>query len=191
MEGFELILDKDESIVKTYKPNRKRFVLINIIGLLIFFLIPIALLIVGILGSINTIEFVDEAGNPDPSVPVTMLAVGCLFALGFIVAIVGLFLRYHKTLYCITNKRIIIRHGFIGVDFKSLNLTAISGVFVQVDFADKFIKPNTGTITFASSATPIIQGSQKNGYVPFAFAHVDNPYEVYREVKGFVDEANS
>ena len=189
MEGFELILDSDETIVKTYKPNRKRFVIVGFIGCLPSLIIPGIIIMFAIFGLTGIIEMTDEAGNPDTSGSVVMLIFASIFALFLLIGAFYPLMRYKKALYCITNKRIIIRHGIIGVDFKSLNLKDISAVFVEVNFLDKWVRPNTGTIRFGSAATPMLQGNQRNGYVPFAFQHIDDPYETYREVKTYVDNA--
>lgn len=192
MEGFELILDEDEVIVKTYKPNRKRFCFLEILKVLPFIIIPALIIMFAIFNITGILIFIveEEGGKPDMMGAIWMAVFGGLFFLGMLWVLFQPTFRYPKALYCVTNKRIIIRHGIIGADFKSLKLKDISAVYVEVNFLDKMVKPNTGTVTFASSATPITQGNQKNGYVPFAFMHVDNPYDVYREVKGFVDDAS-
>lgn len=190
MHDFDVILDAEESIAKIYKPNKKRFALFGAIAVIPSLLIPVGIMILGILGFIGVIPFADDSGEIDNTGPLIMAIFGGIFVIAMIVAVFTPFLKYKKAAYCITNKRIIIKYGVIGADFKSLNLDAISAVYVEVNFLDKFIRPNTGTITFASSATPMVQGNQKNGYVPFAFAHVNDPYEVYKEVKGLVDAAN-
>ena len=190
MHDFDVILDAEESIAKIYKPNKKRFALFGAIAVIPSLLIPVGIMILGILGFIGVIPFADDSGEIDNTGPLIMAIFGGIFVIAMIVAVFTPFLKYKKAAYCITNKRIIIKYGVIGADFKSLNLDAISAVYVEVNFLDKFIRLNTGTITFASSATPMVQGNQKNGYVPFAFAHVNDPYEVYKEVKGLVDAAN-
>ena len=56
---------------------------------------------------------------------------------------------------------------------------------VRVDFLDKLAKPTTGTITFASPASPMIQNGQAGGGSAYAFKHIENPYDVYKRVKQF------
>ena len=190
MHDFDVILDAEESIAKIYKPNKKRFALFGAIALVPSLLIPVGIVVLGVLGYLGIIPFTNDDGSRDTFSPLIMAIFGGFFSVAMLIAVFTPFLKYKKAAYCITNKRIIIKYSVIGADFKSLNLDAISAVYVEVNFLDKFIRPNTGTITFASSATPMVQGNQKNGYVPFAFAHVNDPYEVYKEVKGLVDAAN-
>jgi len=96
-------------------------------------------------------------------------------------------LSYNKRFYAYTNKRIIIQNGFIGIDFKSLDLKFIGATEVKVDFLDKLLKRNTGTIKFGSHATPTnVQGVQA-----FQFVGILDPYNVYKEIKKHMDEVKS
>ena len=187
MEDFSLILDSGETILKTYKPNKKRFTLISFIGALPSLIFPIGFLVLGILMITQVIQVVDENNNPDYMPGIMMSIFASIFVFFVLAGFFSTFFRYKKAMYCITNKRIIIRHGFIGVDFKSLDLKAIGAVNVQVDFLDKLVKPNTGKITFASSSAPLTTQNQKGQIVPFEFACVDNPYDVYREIKELIN----
>ena len=192
MKGFELILDNNETILKTYKPNKKRFILINLLCGIPALLLPGIFLLIGILMLNNVIVSTDEAGNvSDHTGAIFFIIFASIFLVFILVGIISTFFKYKKALYCVTNKRIIIRHGFIGVDFRSLNLDAIGAVNVEVNFLDKLIKPNTGKITFASASAPMVNANQKGQFVPFEFACVDNPYEVYREVKEIISENTS
>ena len=96
-------------------------------------------------------------------------------------------LSYNKRFYAYTNKRIIIQNGFIGIDFKSLDLKFIGATEVKVDFLDKLLKRNTGTIKFGSHATPTnVQGVQA-----FQLVGILDPYNVYKEIKKHMDEVKS
>ena len=186
MEDFSLILDADEMIIKTYKPNKKRYTLISLFALSPFIIVPTMFVVLSILMLTNVINVVNEDGSHDYSGAIIMMIFSLIFIL-FIIStpFIKLF-SYKKAMYCITNKRVIIRHGLIGVDFKSLSISSIVAINVEVNALDKMIKPVTGTITFASAATPITTGKEKNN-VPFAFSCIENPYDVYREIKTIVD----
>ena len=93
-------------------------------------------------------------------------------------------LSYKNTYYAYTNKRVIIRKGIIGVDYKSLDLDMIGVVTVNVGVLDKIMQKNTGTICYGSMASPV--GGQ-NGPM-FRFSHIVNPYEIYKEIKTVIDE---
>lgn len=91
---------------------------------------------------------------------------------------------YNKLYYAYSNKRIIIRTGIIGVDYKSLDLSMIGAVNVYVSLLDKLVGKNTGSITFGSMASPISAGNASS----YKFANVNNPYELYKEIKNVIDD---
>lgn len=195
-ELFIQILDNDEKIIETFKPNHKRFVgltiLRNIITTLVVLIFPaIFLIILLVLNNgvnettqceINGVEHTGEACRVGlaPFVVIPCIIAG-LIVLGFIFSVVTRIVVYKKTCYCCTNKRIIIRRGFIGADYQTLDYDLIGGMDVQVDFFDKIMKPNTGTISFVSAASPMIERQGSSYY----FAHIENPYETYKKIKEY------
>ena len=168
---FEPILDNDEKIIETFKPNFLRFVILNSLFIIIF-LIPFFAVGVFII-----------LGAPD-SLLVVIITLG-FASFVFLISPVSNAIRYTKTAYCYTNKRIIIRTGFIGADFEAIDFDMVGGMNVKVDFLDKMVKPNTGTITFASPASPMIQNGQNGGSAGYLFRHIENPYDVYKRIKEF------
>ena len=184
LEDLKKILDDDEEIKESYKPNKKRFVLIRtVISCLFMLLFGGAFLVVGILGVLSIISFADESGVQDISGAIAFIVIGGIPLLLIVMSIVGNIVRYKRTIYVVTNKRLIIRSGFIGVDYKAIEIKNIGLVNVRVDFLDKLVKPNTGTVTFASAALPMNGNNQQT---QFTFACVDDPYEVYRVVKSYI-----
>ncbi len=182
-DDIKRILDNDEEVLKTYKPNKKRFVLINFLfSGFIFNLIPIAIFVIGLLGLLGVIAFTTDAGERDYSAPVVMMVIGGIGVFFLIIACIGFFVRYNKTYYFVTNKRLVIRTGFIGADYKSLPISTVGMVDVRVDFLDKLVRKNTGTIIFGSASTPVV--NQQN--MVFAFHHIDNPYDTYKEIKEII-----
>ena len=186
LEDVKAILDEGEHIVVSIKPNKKRFVTLNI--LLIFFITGIPMIpsfLIGLLSAIDVIRVTDESGNKDWVLPIGLFVfagVALIMALSFV--IVGS-VRYTKTLYIVTNKRLMVRSGFIGVDYKSLQLEDVSASAVRVGLLDKFCHPNTGTLIFGSASSPIYD--QRNGHaLAFGFYHVDEPYELYKQVKTYL-----
>ena len=171
LEEVKKILSDDEEIKESFKPNKKRFVLVNIIASLIIFILFFGgIFTVGILGLLDIIKFTNEAGERDTAGPIMFLVFSAPF---FLISLLS-----------ITNNRLIIRSGFIGVDYKSIELKYVGLVNVRVDFLDKICGGNTGTITFGSPAIPMNGQNNSNG--AFCFKCVDNPYEVYKIVKGYV-----
>ena len=101
---------------------------------------------------------------------------------------VWLFARiyYKNRFYCYTNKRIIIRGGIIGVDYKSLEFKHLTATIVYVSPLDKIVRKNTGSIMFGSPSSPIGNPLEKTN--PYTFRHVEKPYDVMREMKESMED---
>lgn len=184
-ELFAPILQEDEEIIKVIKPNKTRYIYLSGLAYTLLALIPILVMAVP-LGM--AIESLAEYGTSEPLV-IELTVFGGLLLLGLITTWVGLNMSYKKTFYAYTNKRILIRRGFIGVDYATLDFEMIGGLMVNVNFLDRLMKgsDNPGTITFGSSASPVIY--TRNGRTAaYAFRNIDHPYEVYRDLKRMVDE---
>lgn len=78
-------------------------------------------------------------------------------------------MEYRRVYYSITNRRVIAQSGLIGRDFKHIDLDRITDVVVNVGVWDK-IFGNSGSVLVLSTT-------------PITFAHVENPYEVYKLIK--------
>ena len=83
---------------------------------------------------------------------------------------------YKRLFYAYTNKRLIVRSGAIGIDYRSLDYKDITGISVDVGFIDKGSK--TGTIRFQSPSMSI------------TFSHVPDPYNLMKEIKGYINTVN-
>ena len=174
---FEPILDKDETVIKVFKPHKaKMFISISLTWFFCWFW----LLLVSVIGLLTDIE-----GNYSPADWWVFIIV----ILGILIICMSLnvlffALSYKNTYYAYTNKRVIIRKGIIGVDYKSLDMDMIGAVTVNVGILDKLVHKNTGTISYGSTASPV--GGQ-NGPM-FKFSHITTPYETYKEIKSVIDE---
>ena len=187
LEELKKILSNDEEVKLYYKPNKTRYVVINILFSMLFLLIAFGgVFVVGLLGVLDVIKFTGEGGERDLLAPIIFLVISAPILLVCILTTIGYIVRYKRALFVVTNKRLIIRSGFIGVDYKSIELKYVGLVNVRVDFLDKLSGGKTGTITFASAAIPMNGQNNTNG--AFCFNCVDNPYEVYKQVKDFIPE---
>lgn len=178
-ELFNNILDKDEQVVKVFKPNKLKMffsMFFRWFWIWVWFLFLLLLEIFG--------EHLDENGNVINETPWgAIIGFSVIIAVLIIINIVCFVLEYKKTYYAYTNKRVVIRRGIIGVDYKSLDMSMIGAVTVNVTLLDKIVHKNTGTIVFGSMASPINQ----NNFM-FRFANIVNPYDVYKEIKNCIDE---
>lgn len=175
---FENILDKDEKIIKIYKPNKTKLFASVFFGTFFFTLFFAIISIIGILVP-------DETGNTTSLyfllIPIGLLITAILLALGFAA------IYYNNLFFAYSNKRIIIRTGIFGVDYKSLDLNMIGAIDVNISLLDKLVKHNTGSIIFGSPASPMMNTNNSNAF-SYAFRHIEMPYDVYREIKDVIDK---
>ena len=86
-----------------------------------------------------------------------------------------LYARSYKNLYyAYTNKRLIVRRGTIGVDYRTLDYKFITSTAVDVGLLDKG-KTKTGSLSFKSPTASI------------RFDYVENPYDLMREIKEYIN----
>ena len=170
-ELFNQVLDADEEIIRTIRPVKARAwfgVIVSVVLMSIFF-IPM------IIGMICSPEDGSLGG---------LIAFIAIYVLLALISIICVALWNKKTVYAITNKRVLIRTGYIGVDYKSLDYSMIGAFTVNVSWVDKLLKKNTGTISFGSTASPMVNSNVSR----FVFSFVDKPYETYKEIKSYIDE---
>lgn len=180
------VLNNDEKILLTIKPNKLRMVLVNgVIGKILEILLAIAFFVGAALSSM----FIAE-NDPDLSrvgmMTLTIIA-GVFFVISPLFSILVNYVRWRKALYVVTDKKIIIRTGFIGVDIHNLEMKFIGSINVSVNIDDKIMSPNTGSITFGSSSSPLLSTPDLSS---FSFSYIDHPYETYKEIKELVDSFN-
>jgi len=177
-EFFSSVLQKEESIVEVFKPNRKRFVNLTI------FRNAIASLVTLIFPAIFVLVFaLSENSNKENTKMYYLIPglIALLIVLGFVVSVIVRAVVYNKTYYCCTNKRIIIRRGFIKVNYQTLDYNLIKELNLQIDVFDKMMKPNTGTIIFVSKTS----SSSDKEDTSYYFAHIEQPCENYEKIKEY------
>ena len=183
-ELFAHILDKDEFIIKTFRPNKKRYCIVNIIiSMILIAIVGFGLISGGIIGYYIM-------GADDLQVLLPLILSGLAIIVILVIYIVYILITYKKTIYAISNKRLMIRTGFIGVDYKALDMNMIGSFNVKVGLLDRFIKPAaTGTLYFGSTSSPMMLNSKNIKTSQFVLDCIDNPYEIYRDIKEMIDES--
>jgi len=88
-------------------------------------------------------------------------------------------LSFSNTAYGYSTKRIMIRTGFIGTDFKTIDYDKISDIEVTVNLIERMY--NVGTIRFFSGRTQTDDGNTTKLYD--SWNAIENPYEVFKMVK--------
>jgi hypothetical protein len=191
---FDDIIEKGEKIIKVYKPNKVKFALAVGITIFMNLIIPITILILALV--LPDTAFNNEsdtyyrpADYPDDNTAQTARTIMFIVSvvwLGILTIAALLPILYYKNkFYCYTDRRIIVRSGIFGVDYASLEFKSLTATMVQVSLLDKIIRKKTGTIKFGSASSQITGISQYGGGTnsPYAFRHIEKPYDVMREIK--------
>ena len=175
---FEPILDKNETIIKVFKPNKTKLFWSSLLAtfFISFFVVLWAVFAIGL------------GGGFENSWLIAIIAFLGFQAIILLIAIGFTSMYYNKLFYAYSNKRIIIRTGIFGVDYKSLDMSMIGAVNVNVSLLDKMLGKNTGSIKFGSMASPIVASGNNGGVNPYHFSNILTPYETYRELKDVIDE---
>ncbi len=174
---FKVVLDDDEKVVQVIRPLKSRAWFGTIVGLIIWalFLVPFGVCMM----------IFHEPTSPDAEDTLWVgLGFLILWAVTSLLGIIAIALWCRKTVYAWTNKRVLIRTGYIGVDYKSLDLNMVGALSVNVNVVDKIMRKNTGTISFGSMASPMTT----QNVAKFNFSYVYDPYRVYKEVKAYIDQ---
>lgn len=168
---FDSVLDKDEEIIEVFKPNKAKFYTISLLFSTLV-LIPLVLWI-----PIKNIVL----DNIDLWLKILLGLT--LYVIAVIIAIVLCSLLYKNKYYAYTNKRLIIRKGIFGVDYKSLDIKSIGAMNIYASLLDKIVGKNTGTITFGSMSRPML-----NRLMSFAFSNIENPLKVYKLIQDSIKD---
>lgn len=163
---FEQILDSDEKVIKAYKPHKGRFFFENLLGFGLIYLVICFIITAGCLAN----------GN----MWLVLIPIG-IFAILMTLSWLLLMVYYKNNFYAYTNKRIVIRTGIIGVDYKTLDMSMIGIVNVRVGLLDKLLRKNTGSLCFGSVAS----NAQS---ICHHFSNIENPYESCKEIKSAIDK---
>ncbi len=168
LPDFDSVKDDDEEILWTDKP---KFIPYSITGLGAG---------VGVLLFVGSYYFITKniknADGTTGGFSVWFAAIPViLFLWGFIKKLFA----YSNTSYAYTNKRVMMRTGFIGTDFKSIDYDKISDIVVTVNFVERIF--NVGTIKFFSGRTQTDEGTTTKLYD--YWESIPNPYQVFKQVK--------
>lgn len=167
---FEAVRDSDEEILWTGKPALIPFILSGIPFLIIG-------LIWGILSFSFFAVFTKSPMMDGMSAFLTVFFIIHLFPCwGSILNLLRLFLVHGNTCYAYTNKRLMMRSGFWGTDFKAIDYDKIADLTVTVNPIENIF--GVGTVSaFTGSMT------SKGMRIYDRFLAINNPYEVFKKIK--------
>jgi len=163
---FESVKDDDETIMWIGKPVFVPYVLSDlgylagslVIGLFIFYVM---------LNSEN-----NEGNTLSWLIPAFLVGQGLL---KFLIKVFS----FSNTAYGYSNKRVMMRTGFIGTDFKTIDYDKISDIEVNVNVIDRMYE--VGTIRFFSGRTKTDDSEVSKLYDNW-YA-IPNPYKIFKMVK--------
>jgi len=107
------------------------------------------------------------------------------YLFGLIPILIGLYiflnrlLSFSNTAYGYSNKRVMMRTGFIGTDFKTIDYDKISDIEVTVNIIERMY--NVGSIRFFSGRTQTHKNHTTKLYD--VWCAIENPYEIFKLVK--------
>ncbi|MCQ2772939.1 MAG: PH domain-containing protein [Bacilli bacterium] len=159
-DKIEDILEEDERILVRLRPNKKAYILERITKML-----PIALIWLLFDGGFIAIMIATGAFIESPEM-IWFIVPFFLFHLApvwiWIASIVKGVGEYKNIEYAFTEKRVIIRSGMIGIDFKTFYYSDIVGVNVKVGILEKMFR--VGDIYLKSATQAAILDDIPNPY---------------------------
>lgn len=173
-QQFAGVLDADEHLVWSGCPTA-----------IPFFIGGVPLFVFGIIWGFIDLGFISTMSTgisvKNASLPALLAGVGFftlhLFPLWLGVGnMIRLFLVYGNTFYGLTNKRIMLRSGFWGTDFKSIDYDGLKEMEVTVNPIENML--GVGSIRFFTGRT-----GQKGAPVYDRFIGIADPYAVYKQLK--------
>ena len=115
------------------------------------------------------------------------------FLLGFWVFLIGwliaasYYLFSYVKIFIITDKRVLIRSGIIGIDFNSIYYTEIKTLNVKVSPIDKIFWVGTVNIDTWKTRTVTKRNNGRNStrteIMYDKLLHISNPYDVYKKIQ--------
>ncbi len=168
LPDFESVKDDDEEILWTDKPKFIPYSITGLaagVGILIFLAFYYAM----------TSNVKNNDGSTG-SFSAWFVAIPIIiFVWGFAQKLFS----YSNTNYGMTNKRVMMRTGFIGTNFKSIDYDKISDIEVTVNAVERAF--NVGTIKFFSGRTQTDDGMTSKLYD--RWEAIPNVYEVFKKIK--------
>ncbi len=178
MNSFEHLLEDGEKVIREIRPKKTPTQIGSWVMVSILLLMTVVCVI---------LPFVIPASINEETFPFFIIA-----GMWFIGAGIGTFVTlvsFDKYLYCITDKKIIIRSGIIGIDFRVMELDSITTVDLITGLSDKLCGYKTSTIAFYNASNSAVSSGQQVGYKKNAFLHIENANQVYKEVKELIKNA--
>ncbi len=162
-DSVEFVLGENEQVLWQGKPNKRAYIINKVLEMM-----PLALLWLAFDSVFIVSAFAFDMPWP---ARVGILAFICVHLIPFwkwLSNVLTASKRHQNTHYVMTNQRILIRTGLIGIDYQSVSYKDIQRVNLKVGIIDKLLK--VGDLYFESST---VRGQN-------VFFDISEPYEVYK-----------
>ncbi len=169
--GIEPMLGENEQILWQGRPNKRAYVANKILGML-----PLALLWLAIDSVFVVLTF---SFDLPPAAKVGVCVFVCFHLIPFWMWLSNVLTaskRHRNTCYALTDHRILIRTGLVGVDIQSISYSDVQRVNLRIGVIDRLL--GVGDLYFVSTA---VRGHN-------VFFDIDKPYEVYKLVQKTVSD---
>ncbi len=184
IKDIQAMLAPNETIELVTRPNKVRWLIIdNIVKTITLLFFGAIFFTVGLLILVGIIIPVDSEATKMPAI--MFMVFGGIPILLAVCGLISRFARYKNIAYIVTDNRLIIRSGLLGVDYQEIRRDSILSINVNVTPFDKLMQPNTGTLIFGTASNPIIVNTQNNrgtNQNAFKFECIDNPYDLYKKL---------
>ncbi len=169
-QQFRAVKDEDEEFIWVGEPIFWPFLFTGI-----------PFLVIGLIwGAIDYFGFIQHLGKSENTPPsgfiIPFFALHLFPFWGSILNMFRLILVHKNTFYAITNKRLMLRSGFWGIDFSALDYDKITDIQVTVNPLENML--GVGTIHISTGKT-----TSKGSPLADHFIAVSNPYEVFKKIK--------
>lgn len=167
INSVEELLDEDEEIILRTKPKKSVYIWGSILFTIPFVAIWTALFfLLGLGEAFQYSSSLDEL--------FMILLIGFLPAGLWVWNLITVAFRYKNIHFVLTNKRMIIRKGFVGIDFKTIYYTDVTGVDVKVSWLSRILKVGNIHIT-AKNQFSILY-------------NISNPYQITQEIQKITND---
>ncbi len=173
--SINTVLEPKEKVMWQGIVNRKVLLTFLIIFLGVTFLIS------GILFSMDIINY--TSNDESKQIAGSLLGIGVLI-IGLLFSLYFYFANIVKE-YAITKKRVLIKSGLIGTDFKSIYFDQMKNVSVDVNIIGKMF--NVGTVKIDTGKTQTYSSGKNNRTrtrtVYDSLMFIEKPYEVFKSLQ--------
>lgn len=168
--SIDAIIGDDEQVLWRGKPKKSAYIMNSVIKML-----PVALIFL----AFDSVFIGMIFSNGEYNIPTMFKVVFCVFLAFHLIPVwiwvanaVTASRRHKNTEYAFTNKRVIVRSGVVGIDFKNVYYADVDSVNLKVGIVDKMLKVGDIYINGKSGAAVILD--------------VENPYFLTQKLQKIV-----